>query len=217
MGSPTAIRAMAGIRPESFALLALACATFLIASGADAAPISESTSLGELQAQGDALGEAMHARSSAERPVDPNASKDKLKAREKEVKAKLKKLAQNPAFKEAGVDPQTASMATLKKKENEVKDKIKALHAKKTGGANSTEPKVAQAEADEADANQKKADIEKKEKGGSGGEKGCTNRHCKGKGEESPSAAEGSSCRVAQGGKAYSSLTCQGCVGKEGC
>merc|ERR1711871_718865 len=166
MGSPTAIRAMAGIRPESFALLALACATFLIASGADAAPISESTSLGELQAQGDALGEAMHARSSAERPVDPNASKDKLKAREKEVKAKLKKLAQNPAFKEAGVDPQTASMATLKKKENEVKDKIKALHAKKTGGANSTEPKVAQAEADEADANQKKADIEKKEKAG---------------------------------------------------
>merc|ERR1711871_1014115 len=103
---------------------------------------------------------------SAERPVDPNASKDKLKAREKEVKAKLKKLAQNPAFKEAGVDPQTASMATLKKKENEVKDKIKALHAKKTGGANSTEPKVAQAEADEADANQKKADIEKKEKAG---------------------------------------------------
>merc|ERR1711966_599189 len=67
--------------------------------------------LSRLQAQGDALLEALRAMSklhidptmrlgeAQKDPVDPKASKEELQAREKVVKKKLKDLAKTPAFK----------------------------------------------------------------------------------------------------------------------
>jgi len=116
------------------ALLSLAICTFLVANSADAAPVLEDTlgeALGSLQERGDALGEAMQIMAMLAAPVDPNASKEQLQAREKVVKGKLKELANNPAFKESGEDPATMDMKTLSKKEKDIKEKIKEVQQKK--------------------------------------------------------------------------------------
>merc|ERR1711898_60365 len=135
---------MVRIPPGSFTLLALAFATAIVSNGADAAPVAEDTltqlrgdnfaitkAISVLQRNGDALGEALQVLHKL--PVDPNASKEQLLAREKVVKAELKKLAENPVFKEAGEDPRKMSMDALKNKESSIKDKIKELSAKKGG------------------------------------------------------------------------------------
>merc|ERR1711871_1277249 len=139
------------------ALLSLAICTFLVANSADAAPVLEDTlgeALGSLQERGDALGEAMQIMAMLAAPVDPNASKEQLQAREKVVKGKLKELANNPAFKESGEDPATMDMKTLskKKKEGDAPPSAAAADAKE-------DKEEAQKAAEEAKKTEKAAEV----------------------------------------------------------
>merc|ERR1711968_128322 len=95
-------------------------------------------------------------------PVDPNASREQLQAREKVVKGKLKELANNPAFKESGEDPATMDMKTLSKKEKDIKEKIKEVQQKKKKEGDAP-PSAAAADAKE-DAQKAAEEAKKTEK-----------------------------------------------------
>merc|ERR1711965_1252206 len=129
--------------------------------------------LSRLQAQGDALLEALRAMSklhidptmrlgeAQKDPVDPKASKEELQAREKVVKKKLKDLAKTPAFKD--------KIKKLQKKEKDGGDDAADEAAEEAGAEDAAAvSKEAVSDADDKAkaAEDKKEEIKEKEESG---------------------------------------------------